>query len=59
MEGYNSAVQRLMLLLEVCVGSEVEVWELECLICERMGGRALRNSSESMHRRAQRQDQSA
>lgn len=43
----------------VCVGREVEVWELECLIGKRMGGRALRNSSESMHRRAERQHQPA
>lgn len=45
--------------LEVCVGREVEVWELECLIGKRMGGRALRNSSESMHIRAERQDKPA
>ena len=45
--------------LEVCVGRDVEVWVLECLIGKRMGGRALRNSSESMPIRVERQDQSA
>lgn len=44
----------------VCrLAEEVEVWELECLIGKRMGGRALRNSSDLMHKRVETQEQSA
>lgn len=47
--------------LQVCVGMEVEVevWELECLICERMGGQreacvtALNQCTEELERQDQ------